>query len=868
MSVIASSIRPFIILSLLCYSGCSNEPSPEEKQADRTLRQAKEAIAEGKHTQSRALLLSALTLDEKLGRAARLAEESELLAHNYSAGATIDSALMFYRRALEQYKGLGNRRKATGITLQIAATHRLMGEEHAAFDILLEAERLANVFGDDEGVREIGWALLPLCRAVDSREEEVRILNNLLMHSTASGGTGSQARIHFEFGMSGLHRGEYTGAVESFLRALTLADQSRDSLLAISALQQAAIAFDKMGKTADAFQMYTDALTRSDTTPGADALREEMLIRVGNIYLRSRQYENARRFFSAAQNSALQRKNLLAEGYLSLQLGHCDFEAPSRREDATRRYKSALDMFMTSSFPRGMAYALLTLGAAAQRSQKPNEALQYFKSAADQRDRSLMRPSEHDVYEDCEHTFQTLHQSHPYDALVEQLLSVGNYTEAFLHIERKNERDVFDVLSVIDISVRNEELRGALQNFKHRKGIYIAAEHQLAAALKERATEERLIKELRAVLDGEMKAMEDIASSIRELKPGFEALASFGNVRLGEIQLLVPPGVAFIQYALTRRSMYMYVITSSEIAVQLSAIEKERVRSLVGEFVALLRTRNNESRDDQIRLLDRRLKELNSLLYGIFIRPMERNTAGLSKLIVVLPAELSALPLHALRSESWRAGGYLIEQHMVSYLPTARSLSLKSVRTASPPDIIAIGNPGGTEWDVEYELRDIRAFYKDARLYFDQKASLTTLQTERGDVLHCAAAFHFNERAPANSYLVLSDEKSIDTRTELRWGELFSIPPFSTVIISNLAGESAMHPAQPMIFLTNGSADVILTAYPPARKTKKFFGEVFYTTLLSGGSTQNAYREALLRMIKEPEYSSPHHWASLFHWGK
>ena len=98
----------------------------------------------------------------------------------------------------------------------------------------------------------------------------------------------SQARVHYESGLSKFHRNDYTAALEYFLRALTFAEQSRDSILSISILMNLAMSHSKLGQTFEAFQAYSDALKRADATMGAAELREEMLIRIGNAYLETK----------------------------------------------------------------------------------------------------------------------------------------------------------------------------------------------------------------------------------------------------------------------------------------------------------------------------------------------------------------------------------------------------------------------------------------------------------------------------------------------------------------------------------------------------------------------------------------------------
>ncbi|HCV42932.1 MAG TPA: hypothetical protein DGH68_05575, partial [Bacteroidetes bacterium] len=66
----------------------------------------------------------------------------------------------------------------------------------------------------------------------------------------------------------------------------------------------------------------------------------------------------------------------------------------------------------------------------------------------------------------------------------------------------------------------------------------------------------------------------------------------------------------------------------------------------------------------------------------------------------------------------------------------------------------------------------------------------------------------------------------------------------------------------------NGSSSVIVNNYPSSRKAKKMFGEIFYTTLLAGRTTEDAYRQALLDMIKNKEYAAVYVWSPFSLWGR
>jgi CHAT domain-containing protein len=857
-----------IILTLVILAGCSRAPSPKQLQADSTLMKGREALAQGKHHESRELLRSSLALNKELVRTAKVAESERLLGDVSASIAEYDSAIFFYDQAIEHYRSVANRDSVHALTLTIISIHRWIGEERRALSRYTEALRLAKLYGEPVPVREIEWAMLPACRAVDDQEEETRTLTELLNEATASGSPGMRARAYYETGLSKLLRGDHSGAEQSFLQALTFADQSHDSLLAITVLLKLAMSYTKAGKIAEAFQMYTDGLKRSDVTRGAETLREEMLTRVGNIYLRNRQNNEAARFYRAALNSVMATHNKIAEGYLFIQLGHVE-GGPA--DESIANYRSSLELFNSLSYPQGSVYALMCLGMAAQRASKLTDALGYFKSAVEQSEASVMQRGSDDLYTECESAFLPSNRS-AYDALTEILLQLGRYEEAFWYMERKKAREAFDNLGVLDIASRSSELTAALSEFSHLKALQLGAERQRQLLLMTSPQQTELLHDVQSALISTAQRMDTLAERIVHLNKAFEPAVRIRNLGLAEAQKLLPAGTILLEHFSSTRSMYAFAVSNAKVSVQVAAVEHDKAYSMAEEFNGLLRQREawKDSSETQVRKMDRRIDQLSTNLYTTFIKPIEKEISGASKLIVVRPEGFSAVPLHALHGIPARSKSpYLIERCAVSYLPSAAPLLLETADVGKAVDIVGLGHQGETSWDVEYELRDIRAFFKDARLHFDQQATLTSLQNEHGDVLHLAAEVRCNRIVPSSSSIVLSDGKSANTSKKVLFGELFSLPPFPTIILSDLGSQcTGVESSVPLILLMNGSSAVIMNAYPPVRKSKKFFGEIFYTALLSGATPQAAFRQTQLEMIKNPEYSSPYLWAPFALWGR
>jgi CHAT domain-containing protein/uncharacterized protein HemY len=854
---------------LIVLAGCGNEPTPEQRRADAALAEAKVSQARGGSAAARRQFGTALALDEALGRRQNIAEAAAALGTLSAAAGAFDSAFTWFDRALKEYREVADRPGARAMMLAIARLHRLMGEERIAFAMYTEGLRLARVFHDEDGVRDIEWALLPCARALDESEEEARMLADLLQDYTASGDVAHQAAVLLESANGKFNIRSFDRAAEDFLRSLMLADQARDSVLAVRATLRLAMTFEAGGRLRDALTNYGDCLKRADRTSGASDLRLEALIRVGNLYLRNRNFREGARFFKAAASAARVMGNSIAAGYMLLQLGHCDVE--TSRDAAARNYRAGLDAFKTLGYPSGLAYATLCLGQLFQRNNQPTDALQYFKASIEYGESVTAPRDADDLYLSCEQAYLGTRRTPSYDDAIDILLQLGRYDEAFWYADRRNGKELFGALGAMSPDAANDTIRAALDACAAARARHIGGQRQFVELAALGGPRRDLLADVRTARDRALADVAEAAARASRFRRSLEPFVRIANVSIAEVQRSLPPGTALVQHILARRALYAFVVTGNGSTVQVAAFEKDRVFDLAREFDDLLRMREQyaDSSRTQQNAIDQRLREVNGSLYEAFIRPIEGAIAGAANLVVVLPRELPWLPLHALNRGLLRGGGTMAEQHTISYLPSAGTLLLPRLPGRPVKEVVALGCPGGTAWDVEYELRDIRAFYKDVRLYFDQQASLATLQREHGDLLHIAARFLFNEERPGNSCFILSDDKSSDIMKRIPSGELLSLHPFSSVVVSDLdPGRSGIRPPEAYLFFAAGAQQLVFTSHAPSRKAKKIFGELFYTALLTGMHTRVAFHKAQLDMLKMPEYAPPHVWAPFFLWGR
>lgn len=848
-------------------AGCSNEPSEQQKRADAVLAQARSSIGRGEVNEGRRQLDEAIKLDKALGRTATIAEELRLLAGVMRSTGRFDSAAMFYDAAIEQFRNVADRASVRRVTLEIAATDRMKGDDRKAYMLYVEALRLARAFNDSEGVQAVEWAMLPTCRALNETDDEQQALTDL-QRSTAND-AALRARLLCEIGLSRLEAGDRDSAARSFQQASLLADQSKDTLLSLTALLRLAVVLDASGRLRDSFLAFSDAIRRSEKARGTPDLRYELFVRVGNIYLRMKRPGDAIKFYRAAFAVSTGNGNRIQEGYATTQIGCCQME--SSRDAAVKTYRSARDLFKSLSYAPGLSYAELCLGIAMQRAALFTEAEKHLRAAADEAETVFADRNADNVYDDCEQSYLGAGKDAALQELFEMLVQGGRYDDAFAVAERRNLKDLRSVVDALAPHPSDEHLASSLQNFLAELGRHVGAERALETALVESRPQKELLATIRNVIDASEQKLAELATTVVERDKAYEPVVRAGTVSLASVQMVLPPGVTFLEYVPTRRSLYVFAVTSGHVSVQMAAVGRDSVESQCSQFLSLLQRREMhvDSTVQEMLRVSRRLNDLTAVLYSTFLRPVESSLGGSSKLVVVFGGSIPTIPLHALRRGTLPGSAFVAERHFVTYLPTAQMLLLNTPSPGSVHDVVGLGYPGGSGWDVEYELRDIRAFYKNTRLYFNQQASLATLQEERADLLHLALEFRLDDPLPGNWYVTLSDGKTPTGSKRVSIGELFSLPAYPVVVVSNLAYDRITIPrSEAYVFIANRTGAYISNLYTPSRKTKKIFGEYLYTALLQGNSVAAAYWKAQLDMMKNPESSEQYSWGPFCFWGK
>lgn len=866
-------IRPMLIplttaviaAAILALGGCGGEAG-DTTTLDSALTRTENLVDAGKDREARQYLRAELGAHTDIRQGKAAAAGWRVLAELYTAAALFDSAHMAYEKAADAYRGLAQRGHAYEMAIAAGDLDIRSGRPARARTQYEEALRLANVFGDSASAGLIRLALIPVYAALEDITAERDAVARSTAAARARQDRAMEARIAYAAGLAAASRRENDEAATTFLRTVTLADAAGDSLLATQALMQVGIALDRGGQSPEALTSFGSALSRTALLRYHTDLAAELLVRTGNVYLRSKDPAQATRFYQSAVRIANASHNALLEAYLMIQLGHAGLGAD--RAAAMQSFRSAYEQFRSFQYAPGTAYALTTLGALAEQENRSADALQLYTAAVAEEEHCLRVPDPSSVYRDCERSGLHAPIEEPSQALVALLLQLSRTDEAFAAQQRRNSRGLMLRLSPGVFRVGKADPDSVLSFCADQQAMHRGAEHQQELVLASASSHLTVREDILGVMQRTRVAIGEAAEDIARLTPALSPLATLPDVRPADIQKQVPDGCALLTFVPGRRSVSVAVITPTGSAVRVSVQPPDRIAQAIDAYCALLRaqTVSGESGGKPAPVQGVEMQTLTRTLYEALILPVDPLLKPGTRVYVLFPEGMQPFPLHALRRAPLPGTPFLTERFTFHYLPSLRFPA--TPRTAGVPgQVTCVGFAGKSGWDVEYELRDIRFFFKDARMLFAQEATLDTLQRLHADVLHLAVDVRYGVSSPLAGWITLSDGASRDGSRAVPLTALTTIQPSRIVVVSSLAaGVPSFDPLVPFALGANGSGMVVMNCYLPTRGAKKAFGELFYTALLQGLPADEAVQKAQMGMIKGKEFSTPAAWAGFMTW--
>jgi CHAT domain-containing protein len=325
-----------------------------------------------------------------------------------------------------------------------------------------------------------------------------------------------------------------------------------------------------------------------------------------------------------------------------------------------------------------------------------------------------------------------------------------------------------------------------------------------------------------------------------------------------------------VEYFVTGRQVVAFLVTHDSVRARRLSAELPQVRHLAQLLRLNFQSCSRSDPEHAISLIANAYSLLRQL-HGLLVAPLAEELAAFPKLILVPHGLLHYLPFHAFHD----GASFLLERHVISYLPASSLLAYCSEERPAAPGCAAFGHShdGQLPYAVE-ESRSVAALL-GSPAYTEAAATLAGFREVASDcnILHLAAHGDFRPDNPLFSGLALAD------------GWLTTLDTFNLHLAASLVTLSACQTGQSVIgggdellglmraFLYAGAASLVLSLWAVDDRSTGELMIDFYRSMVGGDTKGTALRRAQLRFVEgrtldggtaSQAYKHPYFWAPFF----
>jgi CHAT domain-containing protein/Tfp pilus assembly protein PilF len=462
-----------------------------------------------------------------------------------------------------------------------------------------------------------------------------------------------------------------------------------------------------------------------------------------------------------------------------------------------------------------------------------------------------------------------------YAELAKTEMARGRPAAAFEISERMRARHLVDLLARGRTGDRTPELTLVREEENLRRQIAHLSDELHASAgasgtLREARESPSEHEELRESLAVARERYQRLLVRLEEARPEYAALVSGSVAEVPDVQLLLPPGAAFIEYLVADEWTIAFVVAPDSVA----AIELPIDHGTLHQLIRFLRGTIGPNDDDELwRTPLRRL-------YRELIAPLEETGLldGVTLLVITPHQELQYLPFQALLGPGPYGEHFLIERYDIAYTPSASvwvELASRERATGASGLLAMAPQPDALSHSTA-EVRGISRGDTGAEVLVGQRATEGRFNRSAPgrEVLHLATFGVLNERNPLFSYVQLNPDETTDGRLEVH--EVFGLELNADLIVLS-ACETALGsgmrsdvpPGDDWVglvraFLYAGAQSVVASLWPVDDQATADLMERFHTGLRSvaGITKARSLADAQRELMLEPEYANPFYWAA------
>jgi len=427
-----------------------------------------------------------------------------------------------------------------------------------------------------------------------------------------------------------------------------------------------------------------------------------------------------------------------------------------------------------------------------------------------------------------------------YASMVELLIDMGEYTEAFNYTERAKSRSLVDLLaSKQEFGTKSTQIT-ELNNFLHD------------------LNEQELMGKTDSKEENQTNRLRGLKRSMAQLKkdaPEVASLISVNTLSLSEVQQRLFTDETLLEFYGDDNNLFVFIVNKNNIESR--KLDGTNLAGQVEQFREQMLSPNNEDY----------LKTAQAL-YLRLIQPVKAELKT-KKVLIVAHGPLHYVPFNALHDGKH----FLIDEFSVRILPSASVLAyLNNNHSVKENNLLALGNPdlGNAEFDLpgaEQEVKAVARSFNNSRLMIRGKATETEFKQLASGYryLHVASHGEFNAEQPLESRLLLTSDEKNDGNLTVR--EIYDLPLNAELVILSACetGLGNINKGDDVVGLTRGflfagTRSIISSLWVVDDAATKKLMVDFYQDINRAGK-QEALRQAQLT-IKKDYREHPFYWAA------
>jgi len=626
--------------------------------------------------------------------------------------------------------------------------------------------------------------------------------------------------------------GEFRQALRAASKALYLGQDSGDSFLKALGTRDLALAYSFANDLENAERLARDAI-ENHASEGGRILGPAYKV-MGDVRMRQQQFAEAVEYYTRGYD----RSPAWMEPMFLASLARA--YAKTRQYDIARQY-----------YDKAAEY-----GAETQSREFKSSIARSFGYSSTWLRPSLLRGRAELAY--LEGDFDTALEL--YDSLWDA--AEGDfYQEVWMHVGRarvlwaKGDRPA--ALAAINEAVSlAEEVRARFRSEEIKIGLFSNLQDVFDEAIDMHMAEGLTGQALLISEKSRARALLDMVRNRVSLSDGTKAFSDPLRKVAGreQIQAALPADTALVVYHSNQEKSYAWVVRKGGIKAVTLPQGRDSLARTIRQLRTVISQRGNA--DGYTRTL-----------YQQLIQPLQLQNN--ERVILVPHKALHFLPFQALQGP----GGYLIEAHRISQVPSASMLVLKKGVAVNNGLLLALGNPklSAAKYDLpgaQAEVEAIARHYSSPKVYVREQATRSRV-TEEGpasQVIHIAAHAEVDSMDPLYSRILLSPQA--DGKKDLEARDIYQIDLHNTRLVVLSACRSGLGNVTggdeiigfTRTFISAGADNVVVSLWDVEDTSTAALMERFYQGAQKA-DLASALQQAQQALLKNEQTRHPFFWA-------